>query len=443
MSQGQEDFFLLYFIYVCFNSDLSFREIEVKKDKANNDIFSQIAQIKADANEERKQEINSLKRIHILGEESRKALIQMIEVIFGHIVEGLFYLITNEKGRKQMCVAIISIIALTFSIAIFKELITIIFNYILRTISMPKLVREWGSGGLDGKRIQSDLHSIVLREEEKRRIHLICDKLRKGRRRKAPLQNILIHGKSGTGKSMIARSIAKESGLPFAIMSGADIAPLKHLGPTELNNVLFWAQRQRKGGIVIIDEAESALGSRIRAQNGSLPVEGNINQSTSTSSSSRDALNVFLSMTGDACGKIMIILTTSNPSALDDAVLDRCDEILHCDLPQVTERKKILTNEFKKVFTKKDEGADKSYAQNIKKRKMTFDEAFSVDAQIHKVAGDGMTDGFSGRELTKIIRAVEHEMFLKNKTLNEKHWSTEVDRICVMMKNKKHLNKAG
>ena len=367
----------------------------------------------------------------------------MIEIIFGHIVEGAFYLITNEKGRKQMFVTIISIIALAFSIAIFKELITIVFNCIIRTISMPRLVREWGSGGLNGKSFHSNLHSIVLREEEMRRIQMICDKMRKGRPLKAPLQNILIHGKTGTGKSMIARSIAKESGLPFAIMSGADIAPLEHLGPTELNNVLCWAQRQRNGGIVIIDEAESALGRRIRASHRSLPVEVNANQSNSTFSSSRDALNVFLSMTGDACGKIMIILTTSNPCALDDAVLDRCDEILHCDLPQEAERTKILTNEFKNVFTKKDESVDESHTQNVNKYNISFDEAFIIDAQIHKVAGDDMTNGFSGRELTKIIRAVEHEMFLKNETLDGKHWLKEVSRICVMMKNKKDLSKVG
>lgn len=376
----------------------------------------------------------------MLGEEARKAIIQMIEVIFGHIVEGLFYLLANDRGRRQLLLLITSITTLVFSVSILKELISIIFTYIICAISMPRLVREWGTSGFLQKSNKSDFSAIILRREEKERVHSICGKIKRGRQRKAPLQNILIHGKTGTGKSMIARAIAEESELPFAIMSGADIAPLDNLGPVELNNVLSWAQRQRNGGIVIIDEAESALGRRIRQKSKSLVTE--MHKGTqNASSSSRDALNTFLSMTGDAYGKIMIILTTSNPSELDDAVLDRCDDILHCNLPQIPERVEILTNEFKKAFCPAEDNDNPQCS--IKKQNhqyLHYDNSFNVEAELDALAKDDRTNGCSGRELTKLIRALQNDMFIRNETLSKELWKREINQICDMMNKKKKLN---
>ncbi len=409
--------------------------------------MSQISLIHADANEERKDEAASLKVIRILGEETRKALLQMIEVVFQHVVDGILHLMTKEEGRHQVLLVIIAASTLVFSISLSKELIGGVFHFVIRTLSMPRLVREWGcASSLFQSTKKLQLSDIVLPKRDKERLVKLCSTINKGKSRRAPLRNVLIHGKTGTGKSLISRAIAESaSGVPFAIMSGADIAPLDNLGPSELRNVLTWANRQRHGGIIVIDEAESALGRRIRLQKTS---KENSDDNKSLLSA-RDALNVFLSMTGESGGNIMLILTTSNPSALDEAVLDRCDEIIKCKLPNRLERFGILTNELNKRFKclsqdimRKD---DSIFAQLKMKRSkpLFFDQSFNAESVLRRLSKDDLTLGFSGRELSKIVRAVETAVYTSGSdVLTVDIWNATVYDICTSIKNKKNIHKA-
>jgi len=107
-------------------------------------------------------------------------------------------------------------------------------------------------------------------------------------------------------------------------------------GPAELRRLLTWASKRRQGGIIIIDEAESALGCRTKAKADKAGADNSL-ENNRTAGYSRDCLNVLLSMTG-SFGNIMLILTTSNPNDLDEAVLDRMDEIIHLPLPPTDER---------------------------------------------------------------------------------------------------------
>lgn len=42
----------------------------------------------------------------------------------------------------------------------------------------------------------------------------------------APFRNFIFYGPPGTGKTLFAKRLAKLSGMDYAIMTGADIAPL-------------------------------------------------------------------------------------------------------------------------------------------------------------------------------------------------------------------------
>ncbi len=388
----------------------------------------------------------SLESIRLIGEEARKTMLKMIEVIFCHVIDGFSYIIQEEDGRRQMLMAILALSVIVFTVTVSKELINVIFNVMIRSISKPRLVREWGNVTFN-HRIKTKtnlLSEIVLPKEEKGRINKLCDSVSfKGRRGHIPLRNVLIYGQAGTGKSMIARAIAEAAtGMPFAIMSGADIAPLENLGPSELRNVLSWANNQRSGGIIIIDEAESALGKRVRRQKQST----NDNKHEKALTTARDALNVFLTLTGDTSGKAMIILTTSSPDSLDEAVLDRCDEMIYCGLPCENERNDILTKELEKRFfkTKIEDTTNLrsilSYFQNRQSKSLQVEKSFIVRHAIQRLSKDDMTFGFSGRELSKMIRAVESAVYSSERSvLTNDIWNKVVNETCDSIKNKKTL----
>merc|ERR1712203_847386 len=74
-----------------------------------------------------------------------------------------------------------------------------------------------------------------------------------------PFRHLLLHGNPGTGKTLFARTLARQSGMDYAIMSGGDLGPLGREGPSELHKLFNWATNSKKGLILFIDEADAFL----------------------------------------------------------------------------------------------------------------------------------------------------------------------------------------
>ena len=69
-------------------------------------------------------------------------------------------------------------------------------------------------------------------------------------------------------------------------------------------------------------------------------------------------------------------------------------------------------------------------------------KTFNVKNALRSLSKDSMTMGFSGRELSKIIRAVENKVFLSGKDcLDMDTWNQVVNDICSSTKSKKKLHK--
>ena len=127
----------------------------------------------------------------------------------------------------------------------------------------------------------------------------------------------MFYGPPGTGKTLFAKKLAMQSGLEYAVMVGSDIAPLGNNAVTELNKIFDWAQNQRNGMILFIDEADAFLRDR----------KGGISEAT------RHSINSFLYRTGTPSEKLILVLATNAPETLDSAVHDRIDEVVSFDLP--------------------------------------------------------------------------------------------------------------
>ena len=88
------------------------------------------------------------------------------------------------------------------------------------------------------------------------------------------------------------------------------------------------AESNKNGILLFIDEADAFL----RKRRGDQPLSENL----------RNAINAFLYRTGTQSDKFMLILASNTPEQLDEAILDRIDELVLFEKPKQQERTDIL-----------------------------------------------------------------------------------------------------
>ena len=207
-------------------------------------------------------------------------------------------------------------------------------------------------------------------EEEKQELIEIVDFLKRPEKytkmgAKIP-KGVLLYGKPGTGKTLIAKAIAGEADVPFISMSGSEfIEMFAGLGASRVRK-LFEKARKLAPCIVFIDEID-AIGSR-RTSNSGAETENN------------QTLNQLLvEMDGFSSEETIIVLAATNrPEMLDKALLrpGRFDRQITIPTPDLKGRLEIL-----KIHAK--------------------DKRISDDLNLESVAED--TAGFTGAELANIL----------------------------------------
>jgi ATPase family AAA domain-containing protein 3A/B len=417
-----------------------YRELEILEKSTESEIKDEESKIQSEATEEREQESLSINKIRAIGEEAKASLVSMIEIISGHIFGAFTFVLSTDEGLNQVLFYALTLSLLVFLISMAKEGTSFLFWFFLQSLSMPRLVREWGKGKC------SKNTSVILCPDDMRKLEETINLLQQRKKRNAPLRNILIHGAAGTGKSLIARTISESScGLPYAIMSGADLSPLGSLGASELRKVIEWTAKQKFGGILVIDEAECALGKRIRKGSSSYQDNGNLDpDKIKASSYARDVLNMFLSLTGGSSGKFMLIITTSNPSAIDEAILDRCDDIIFCSVPGYRERKQILLKEMSSRFSMNQNIQEIKFLSRVfgKAPITVVDSRFNIEEAVTKLSSDCCTKGMTGRDLSSIIRSVHCAVYSSDEPLlTEKIWERVTKEMVVSIQASKLLKK--
>ncbi|MDP4143759.1 MAG: AAA family ATPase [Bacillota bacterium] len=146
-------------------------------------------------------------------------------------------------------------------------------------------------------------------------------------------KGIILYGEPGTGKTLLAKAVAGEAGVPFYAMSGSDFVQVYvGVGASRIRQ-LFKKAKSHGKAVIFIDEIDAIGKKRENAKAGG--------------SDERDqTLNALLTEMSGFNEKegIVIIAATNRLDMLDPALLrpGRFDRHVEITLPDITAREKIL-----------------------------------------------------------------------------------------------------
>lgn len=193
-------------------------------------------------------------------------------------------------------------------------------------------------------------------------------------------KGVLLMGAPGIGKTLLARAVAGEAGVPFFHISGSEFVEMfVGVGASRVRDLFAKAKKERPC-IIFIDEIDAVGRQRGSGLGGSHDErEQTLNQ-------------ILVEMDGFEPNLGVIVLAATNrPDVLDPALLrpGRFDRRVVLDMPDINDREAIL----------KVHGKDKPLADDVNLRKLAE-----------------RTPGFSGADLSNLMNEAAILTARKNKT---------------------------
>lgn len=217
-------------------------------------------------------------------------------------------------------------------------------------------------------------------------------------------KGVLLMGSPGTGKTLLAKAVAGEAGVPFFTISGSEFVEMfVGVGASRVRD-LFTKAKKSAPCIVFIDEIDAVGRQRGAGLGGSHDErEQTLNQ-------------ILVEMDGfEPHTNVIVIAATNRPDILDPALLrpGRFDRRVIIDKPDINDREAIL-----KVHSRK-----KPLAKNVDLRKVA-----------------ARTPGFSGADLANLLNEAAILTARSNKKeITEISILESIEKVLIGPARKSHL----
>jgi len=313
---------------------------------------------------------------------------------FGTVMKN--YGVTDE-ARKNLAVEIKDESALKFWLInllpiLAPILIIILFLYFMTRSVQGTNNRAMGFGASNPREVKPDenkdkktFSDVAGAKEAKNELEEVVDFLKNPKRfadmgAKIP-KGVLLMGAPGTGKTLFAKAVAGEAGVPFFHMSGSEFVEMfVGVGASRVRD-LFSKAKKIAPSIVFIDEID-AVGRRRGTGLG-----GGHDEREQTLNQILVEMDGFEPNIG-----VIVMAATNRPDVLDPALLrpGRFDRRVTIDMPDIKDREEILA----------------IHAVN---------KPFSTNVSLRKLAE--RTPGFSGADLANLLNEAAILAVRRNKKI--------------------------
>ncbi|OPY47578.1 MAG: VCP-like ATPase [Methanosaeta sp. PtaU1.Bin028] len=232
---------------------------------------------------------------------------------------------------------------------------------------------------------------VVGQEDAKRKVKIVKLFLAEPERfgRWAP-RNVLFHGVSGTGKTMIARALASESRVPFlSVKATTLIGEFVGEGARQIHS-LYERAEQQAPCIIFLDELDAiALDRRYQ------DLRGDVSEIVNSLLTEMDGLN--------RRKNVCTIAATNKIEFIDSSIRSRFEEEIEFKLPTEAERLTILQKNAQTLPVK-------------------------LESDLSHIARQ--TEGFSGRDLVeKVLKVSLHQAIMEDRSITGADLEAALQRI--------------
>ncbi|MBA3751444.1 AAA family ATPase [Candidatus Dependentiae bacterium] len=250
---------------------------------------------------------------------------------------------------------------------------------------------------------ESALSDVILHETVAEQINEIAESLGNIVKNGSMLPNIVLWGPPGSGKTMVAKRLARSSGLDYIYFAASSLDQFSTEEAVKNVVELFEsAKKNKKKLMIIIDEAEVAL----------------VKRSPETPEKTRKILTQILTYTGTESRDYMFVAMTNRPEDLDEAILSRIDHSLYIGNPEYEQRKALVEMYIDKYLVKgqhlqnKPTGLwDYFFTTPDPVVKVTVGEDVFCDEHIEYLTK--ILDGFNGRDISKLVLGMLNAAYAK------------------------------